>query len=126
MAAKPCYLAPVSTKAALREVHLVEKEREVLEDVGRTSKAKVVEDFVRYDPDKPSSERFFVSSSYLREWEKSEFIEFLTVNIEVFAWTPYEMLVIDPSFIKHELNVIPEARPVKQRERSRQSSMWTR
>ena len=40
-------------------------------------------------------------------------IKFLKANIEVLAWTPYKMLVIDPSFIKHELNVIPEARLVK-------------
>ena len=35
----------------------------------------------------------------------------------VFAWTRYEIPKIDPNFIKHELNVLPEARLVKQRER---------
>ncbi|GFS31521.1 hypothetical protein Acr_00g0017820 [Actinidia rufa] len=35
--------------------------------------------------------------------------EFLTTNIEVFACIPYEMPGIDPSFIKHKLNIIPEA-----------------
>ena len=39
----------------------------------------------------------------------------LIANIEVFAWTPYEMPKIDPNFIQHELTVLPEARSVKQR-----------
>ncbi|GFY96883.1 hypothetical protein Acr_11g0011890 [Actinidia rufa] len=40
--------------------------------------------------------------------------QFLKANIEVFAWTPYEMPKIDPNFIKHKLNVLPDAWPVKQ------------
>ena len=105
------------------EVQLVEEEREVLEDVDRTHEAKVMEDLVRYDLDEPSSDRFFLTSSNLKERERTEFIEFLTANIEVFAWTPYEMLGIDLSFIKHELNVIPEVKPVKQREEGLQPIM---
>ena len=38
-------------------------------------------------------------------------------NVEVLAWTPYEMLGIDLSFIKHELNFMPKTWHVKQRER---------
>ena len=34
-------------KAAMEEVQMVEEEREVLEDVGRTPEAKVVEDLMR-------------------------------------------------------------------------------
>ena len=30
---------------------------------------------------------------------------------------PYEMTGIDPNFIKHELNILPKARPVKQKGR---------
>ena len=71
----------------------------------------------RYNLDEPSSDRFFLTDSNLTEQERIELIEFLTVNIEGFAWTSYEMPGIDPSFIKHELNVIPEAREIKQRGR---------
>ena len=34
--------------------------------------------------------------------------------MEVFTWTPEEMLGIDLSFIRHELNMMPEAQPIKQ------------
>ena len=66
-----------------------------------------MEDLVLYDLNEPSSNRFFVTGSNLKKRERTELIEFLIANIEVFAWTPYEMLGIDPSFIKHEFIVIP-------------------
>ena len=34
-------------------------------------------------------------------------MEFLRENVDVFAWSPYEALGIDPSFICHQLNVNP-------------------
>ena len=49
VAVKQCYLATVSTRATIREVQLVDEERKVFEDVGRTLEAKVVKDVVRYD-----------------------------------------------------------------------------
>ncbi|GFS33944.1 hypothetical protein Acr_00g0031400 [Actinidia rufa] len=51
----------VSTKATMKEMQMVEEEREVLEDVGRTPEAKVVEDLMRYDLDERSSDRFFLT-----------------------------------------------------------------
>ena len=50
----------------------------------------------------------------LEERERIELIQLLKANIEVFTWTPYEMPGIDLNFIKHELNILPDARPVKQ------------
>ncbi|GFZ11224.1 hypothetical protein Acr_22g0006220 [Actinidia rufa] len=44
VAAKQCYLAIVSTKAAVKEVQMVEEDIEVLEDVGRDPEAKVIEE----------------------------------------------------------------------------------
>ncbi|XP_075659106.1 uncharacterized protein LOC142628972 [Castanea sativa] len=38
---------------------------------------------------------------------KEELIIFLRKNIDVFAWSAYEALGVDPSFIFHHLNVIP-------------------
>ena len=52
--------------------------------------------------------------SNLIERERTEFIKFLTANIEVFAWTLYEMPRIDPDYIKHKLNVIPKMKLIKQ------------
>ncbi|GFZ01023.1 hypothetical protein Acr_14g0006580 [Actinidia rufa] len=86
--AKQCYLPIESTKAAMREVQLVEEEMEVLDDVGRDPEAK-----------------------------RTELIQLLKANIKAFAWTPCEMPGIDHAFIKHELNVQSDARPVKQRGR---------
>ena len=68
-----------------------------------------MEDLISYELDEPSSDRFFLTGANLKERQKIELIYFLTANIEVFGWTPYEMPGIDPNFIKHELNVLPEA-----------------
>ena len=85
-----------------------------MKDVSRTPEAKIVEDLIRYDLDKPCLDRFFLMCSNLTKREKIELIVFLKAHIEVFIWTLYEMLGIDPSFIKNELNVILDTRPIKQ------------
>ncbi|GFS36152.1 hypothetical protein Acr_00g0044380 [Actinidia rufa] len=59
----------------------------------------------------------FSSDSDLNECERTELIQLLKANIEAFAWTLYEMPKIDPNFIKHELNVQSDFRPIKQRGR---------
>ena len=46
---------------------LIGKEHEVLDDVRRDPKAKVVEDLIRYELDEPSSNRLFLSSANLKE-----------------------------------------------------------
>ncbi|GFS42015.1 hypothetical protein Acr_00g0077690 [Actinidia rufa] len=105
----PCY--------GLHKVHLVEEEHEVLEDVERNPEAKAVEDLVRFELDEPSSDRFFLTGANLEERERTDLIQFLKANIKVFAWTPYEMPGIDLNFIRYGLNVLLDARPVKQRGR---------
>ncbi|GFZ21894.1 hypothetical protein Acr_29g0010560 [Actinidia rufa] len=114
---KQCYLATVSTKMAMKEVQMIEEDIEVLEDVGRDPEVKVIEELVRYELDEPGPDRFFLVGSDLNECERTELIQLLKANIEAFAWTPYEMPGIDPNFIKHELNVQSDFRPVKQRGR---------
>ncbi|XP_057482002.1 uncharacterized protein LOC130768918 [Actinidia eriantha] len=47
VAAKQCYIATVSTKAAVKEVQMVEDDIEVLEDVRRDPEAKVIEELAR-------------------------------------------------------------------------------
>ena len=39
--------------------------------------------------------------------EKEELIDFFRNNIDVFAWSAYEALGVDPDFICHNLNVNP-------------------
>ena len=65
--AKQYYLATVSTKATMKEVQLVKEEREVMEGVGRTTKAKVMEDLIRYDLNEPSLDHFFITSANLKK-----------------------------------------------------------
>ena len=39
--------------------------------------------------------------------EREQLVEFLRENVDVFAWSAYEALGVDPSFICHCLNVNP-------------------
>ena len=40
---------------------------------------------------------------------------FLIQNMDVFAWTPYEVPRVDPEFIVHKLNMDPSFPPKKQK-----------
>ena len=51
----------------MKEVHLIEDEHEVLEDVKRNPEAKVIENLICYELDEPSSDRFFLTSANLEE-----------------------------------------------------------
>ena len=42
---------------------------------------------------------------------------FLIQNVDVFAWSPYEVPGVDPEFIVHRLNVDPSFPPKKQKPR---------
>ena len=41
-------------------------------------------------------------------------MKFLEVNIDLFAWSTYDVSGIDPEFICHQSNVNPKATPCKQ------------
>ena len=49
--------------------------------------------------------------------ERVQVLLFLTQNIDVFAWNPYEVPGVDPGFIIHKLNVDPTYPPKKQKPR---------
>ena len=46
--------------------------------------------------------------------ENEELIEFLRRNVDVFAWSAYEALKVDPNFIYYYLNINPSITPKKQ------------
>jgi hypothetical protein len=75
-----------------------------------------VEDLVTV-PVTEDGTRFFLVGAGLTDSEREQLVSFLKSNISVFAWTPYEMPGVDPSFICHELNVDPSRKPIIQRTR---------
>ncbi|XP_075656878.1 uncharacterized protein LOC142626990 [Castanea sativa] len=59
-------------------------------------------------------ERYFKVGSQLPVSKKEELVKFLKDNIDVFAWTTYDVPGTDPEFICHHSNVSPDAVPRKQ------------
>ena len=58
--------------------------------------------------------KFFQVGVQLPPREKEELIVFPKKNVDVFAWSAYEALGVDPNFICHNLNVSPSIAPMKQ------------
>lgn len=88
----------------------------VLEDVGEPVEEKAIEDLVSMPLNEDGS-HFFLLGSSLSDTEREKMFQFLKSNIEVFAWTPYEMPGVDPNFISHSLNVKKDRKPVVQKAR---------
>ena len=82
VATKQCYLATKSTRATIKEVKLVEEEREILEDVSRASKAKVMEDQICYELGETSLDLYFLVGSNMKERERTKLIEFLKATMK--------------------------------------------
>ena len=62
-------------------------------------------------------EKYFKINRELSSTDRSELIDFLTSNIDVFAWDPYKVLGVDPNYIQHWLNVNPHSKPIQQKAR---------
>ena len=58
-------------------------------------------------------EKFFQVGVQLPPREKEELIVFLKKNVDVFAWSAYEALRMDPNFICYHLNISPSVAPKK-------------
>ncbi|XP_059669418.1 uncharacterized protein LOC132314591 [Cornus florida] len=78
--------------------------------------AKVI-DIHRDQIDRFRPERTTRVGEQLAVEEKHELVDFLSQNADVFAWSHLDMPGIDPSVSYHSLNVNPNARPVKQKQR---------
>ena len=59
-------------------------------------------------------EKIFQVRVQLPPWERQDLIDFLRKNIDMFAWSTYEALGVDPNFICHRLNINPSAITKKQ------------
>ena len=62
-------------------------------------------------------EKYFKIGRELSLANRTELINFLTSNMDVFAWDPYEVPGVDPDYIQHRLNVDPHSKPVQQKAR---------
>lgn len=114
VASKKCYVSAVHNATTPKQVQWVEVP--VLEDVGEPAEEKAIEDLVTMPLNEDGS-HFFLLGSSLSEAVREEMFQFLKQNIEVFAWTPYEMPSLDPSFICHSFNVKEDWKPVVQKAR---------
>ncbi|XP_065050275.1 uncharacterized protein LOC135680323 [Musa acuminata AAA Group] len=55
--------------------------------------------------------------SELPEREREQLVGLLRENADVFAWSPSDMMGVDPEVVEHHLNIPYDARPVKQKPR---------
>ncbi|XP_075664838.1 uncharacterized protein LOC142634429 [Castanea sativa] len=62
-------------------------------------------------------ERSFLIEAGLNDGDRVKLLLLLIRNVDVFAWSPYEVPGVDPEFIVHKLNVDPLCPPKKQRSR---------
>ncbi len=62
-------------------------------------------------------EKYFKIGRELSSADGTELIDFLTSNIDVFAWDPYEVPGVDLDYIQHRLNVDPHCKPMQQKAR---------
>ena len=65
----------------------------------------------------PYSGRYFRIDKSLSMGDRVEILLSLVQNLDMFAWSPYEVLRVDLAFIMHRLNVDPLIPPKKQRRR---------
>ena len=54
-----------------------------------------------------NKEKYFQVGSQLPSLKKATLVKFLEHNIDVFAWSTYDVHRIDSDFICHQLNVNP-------------------
>ena len=65
----------------------------------------------------PDINKYFQVGASMSNEERVQVLLFLTQNIDVFAWNPYEVPGVDPGFIVHKLNVDPSYPLKKQKSR---------
>ena len=61
----------------------------------------------------PDDDRSFQIGASMTDEDRVKMLLFLVQNVNVFAWSPYEVLGVDPEFIVHKLNVDPLSPPKK-------------
>ena len=65
----------------------------------------------------PDVDRYFQIGTSMKDKDRVGVLLFLIQNVDVFAWSSYEVPKVDPEFIVHRLNVDPSFPPRKQKPR---------
>ena len=65
----------------------------------------------------PDVDRYFQIGTSMKDKDRVGVLLFLIQNVDVFAWSPYEVPKVDLEFIVHRLNVDPSFPPRKQKPR---------
>ena len=65
----------------------------------------------------PDVDQYLQIGASMRDGDKVEILSFLIQNVDVFAWSLYEVPGVDPEFIVHKLNVDLSFPPKKQKPR---------
>ena len=65
----------------------------------------------------PDTNKYFQVGASMNDEDRVQVLLFLTQNIDIFAWNPYEVPGVDPEFIVHKLNVDPSYPSKKQKPR---------
>ena len=63
----------------------------------------------------PDDDRSFQVGASMKYEDRVEMLLLLVQNLDVFAWSPYEVLGVDLEFIVHKLHVDPLFPPKKQK-----------
>ena len=61
----------------------------------------------------PNVDRYFQIGTSMKNQDNVEMLLFLIQNVNVFAWSPYEVPGVDLEFIVHKLNVDSSFPPKK-------------
>ena len=62
----------------------------------------------------PDVDRYFQTGTSIKDEDRVGVLLFFIQNVDVFAWSSYEVLGVDPEFIVHRLNVDSSFPPKKQ------------
>ena len=71
----------------------------------------------------PDTDKYFQIGECIGSQDKVETLLLLIQNVDVFAWTPYEVPGVDLEFIVHKLNIDPSFPPKKQKPKRWSGSM---
>ena len=71
---------------------------------------------IQVEPNEPS--RVVKIDKGLKKELAQQFMKFLSLNQDVFAWTHADMVGIHPEVMCHHLNIDPQAKPVSQKWRA--------